>query len=74
MSDSVGGIMEIKCKKSKRFLCNINYDEIIQLLEKHGVVLERPLEIVIPCRTCHNVEVYNIYKDHYIFVENRKKM
>lgn len=63
--------MEIKCKKSKRFLAEINYDEIIELLEKYGVVLERPLEITIPCRTCHESEVYNIYKDHYVFKENK---
>lgn len=65
--------MEIKCKKTKRFLCSINYDEIIVLLEKYGVVLERPLEIVIPCKNCRESEVYRIYKDHYVFVENKKK-
>ena len=63
--------MQIKCKKSKRFLAEINYNEIIELLEKYGVVLERPLEIVIPCRTCHESEVYYIYKDHYVFKENK---
>lgn len=64
--------IKIKCKKSKRFLVEINYDEIIGLLGKYGVVLERPLEIVIPCRACHESEVYRIYKDHFVFVENRK--
>ena len=63
--------MEIKCKKTKRFLCSINYNEIIELLKENGVVLERPLELVIPCRTCHQSEVYRIYKDHYVFVENK---
>lgn len=65
--------MEIKCKKTKRFLCSINYDEIITLLKRHNVVLERPLEIVIPCKNCHESEMYRIYKDHYVFVENKKK-
>lgn len=65
--------MQIKCKLSKRFLCEINYDEIIGLLKKHGVVLERPLEIVIPCKVCKESERYRIYKDHYVFVENKKK-
>ena len=65
--------MEIKCKKSKRFLCEINYDEILDLLKKHNVVLERPLEIVIPCRSCKESEVYHIYKDHYVFKENKKQ-
>lgn len=63
--------MKIKCKKTKRFLCEINYDEIIGLLKKYGVVLERPLEVVIPCRTCHKSERYRIYQDHYVFVENK---
>lgn len=65
--------MEIKCKKTKRFLAEINYDEIIDLLKKYNIVLERPLEIVIPCRNCKESEVYRIYKDHYVFVENKKK-
>ena len=64
--------MEIKCKKTKRFLCSLNYDEIISLLEQYGVVLERPLEIVIPCKNCRESEVYHIYKDHYVFKENKK--
>ena len=63
--------MEIKCKRSKRFLCEINYDMIIELLGKYGVQLEKPLEITVPCRTCHASEVYYIYKDHYVFKENK---
>lgn len=66
--------MEIKCKKTKRFLCEINYDMIISSLEKNGVVLERPLEVTIPCKNCKQSEVYRIYKDHYVFVENRKNV
>ncbi len=63
--------MQIKCKKSHRFLCSVNYDEIIELLAKYNVSLERPLELVIPCKNCKTSEVYNIYKDHYTFKENR---
>ena len=63
--------MQIKCKKSKRFLCEINYDMIIELLAKYGVQLERPLEITVPCKCCHESEVYRIYKDHYVFVGNK---
>lgn len=66
-------MLEIKCKKSKRFLMSTNYDEIITLLEKYGVVLERPLEIVVPCRACKESEIYRVYKDHYVFVENKRK-
>lgn len=64
--------MEIKCKKSKRFLCEVNYDEIIELLSKYQIALERPLRITVPCRSCKESEVYHIYKDHYVFVENKK--
>ena len=63
--------MQIKCKKSKRFLCEINYDMIIELLAKYGVVLERPLEITVPCKCCHESETYRIYKDHYVCVGNK---
>lgn len=63
--------MQIKCKKSKRFLCEINYDMIIELLAKYGVQLERPLEITVPCKCCHESETYRIYKDHYVFVGNK---
>ena len=64
--------MLIRCKKSKRFLCELNYDEIIALLSSYGVSLERPLTITIPCKNCKESEVYHIYKDHYVFVNNKK--
>ena len=64
--------MEIKCKKTKRFLCNINYEEILGLIEKYNIVLERPLEIVIPCKNCKQSEIYHIYKDHYVFKGNKE--
>lgn len=64
--------IKIKCKKSKRFLCSLNYDDIIKVIEKHGIALEIPLEITIPCRACHESEVYRIYQDHYVFIGNRK--
>ena len=72
LKEKEGVSIKIKCKKTKRFLCSLNYDEIISLLEKYGVVLERPLEIVIPCKNCRESEVYHIYKDHYVFKENKK--
>lgn len=65
--------IKIKCKKTKRFLCDIDYKSIIDVFEKYDISVEIPLKIVIPCRTCHESEVYNIYKDHYVFVENKKK-
>ena len=65
--------MQIKCKKTKRFLCNVNYEEIIELLEKNNVRLEKPLEIIIPCKNCKQSEIYYIYKDHYVFKGNKEK-
>lgn len=65
--------MEIKCKKTKRFLCNVNYEQIIELLEKNNVRLEKPLEIIIPCKNCKQSEIYHIYKDHYVFKGNKEK-
>ena len=63
--------MQIKCKKTKRFLCEINYDEIIKSLAEYGVVLDRPLEIVVPCKCCKCSEIYHVYKDHYVYKGNK---
>jgi|GEM_PF-4547397 len=63
--------MVIKCKKTKRFLCEINIEEYLKNLEQLGVSQEIPLEITIPCRLCKKSEVYSIYKDHYQFKENK---
>lgn len=65
--------MILKCKKSKRFLCKTNFEEIIALLEKMGIEMERPLEIRIPCKNCKKIEIYDIYKDHYVFKGNDEK-
>lgn len=65
--------IKIKCKKTKRFLCEINYDEIIKIFNKYDIALEIPLELTIPCRACHESEIYRIYKDHYVFIKNKNK-
>lgn len=65
--------IKLKCKKTKRFLCEINYDEIIKIFNKYDIALEIPLEITIPCRACHESEIYRIYKDHYVFIKNKNK-
>lgn len=64
--------MKIRCKKTRRFLCEINIEEYLKHLERLGIVQELPIKIVVPCRRCQKVEVYNIYKDHYVFVENKE--
>ena len=65
--------MIIKCKKTKRFLCKVNIEEYLENLKAMGISQEIPLKISIPCRECKQVEVYSIYENHYIFVENEKK-
>lgn len=62
--------MEIRCKKTKRFLCNINIEDYLFNLEQLGVSQEIPLQIIVPCRLCKASEVYDVYKDHYTFVKN----
>ena len=65
--------MIIKCKKSKRFLCEINIEDYLKNLEKLGISQQIPLKITIPCRACKQIEIYEIYEKHYNFKENLKK-
>ena len=64
--------MIIKCKKSKRFLCEVNIENYLSNLESMGISQQIPLEITIPCRACKEIEVYNVYESHYVFVKNKK--
>ena len=46
----------------------------IALLDKGSCVKNRvcPMnKLGVPCKNCKTSEVYDIYKDHYIFRENR---
>jgi len=63
----------IKCKKTKRFLCEIDIEEYLHNLEQLGISQEIPLKIIIPCRSCKKIEIYNIYRNHYEFKENLEK-
>lgn len=65
--------MVIKCKKTKRFLCEVNIEDYLKNIEKLGIKLERPLEIVIPCKNCKCGEKYLIYANRYEFKENLHK-
>lgn len=65
--------MVIKCKKSNRFLAEVNIEEYLETLEKEGIVQEIPIKITIPCKSCKQIEVYNIYKNKYVFVDNLTK-
>ena len=64
---------KIKCKKSKRFLCEIDIESYLANLDQLGISQQIPLKITIPCRTCHEIEVYEIYEKHYEFIENLQK-
>lgn len=65
-----GVILVIRCKKTKRFLCELNIEDYLFNLEQLGVSQEIPLKVIVPCRLCKQVEEYNVYKDHYNFNRN----
>ena len=65
--------MIIRCKKTKRFLCEVNIEDYLKNLEQLGISQELPLRIIIPCRACKQIEIYEIYEKHYNFKENLKK-
>ena len=67
--------------KSKYFLSikmdnfyNGNNNEVyLKNLDNLGISQQIPLKLTIPGRTCHKIEVYEIYEKHYEFKENLKK-
>lgn len=63
--------MKIRCKKSKRFLLEIDIEDYLNNLRMIGIKQEIPLRITLPCPRCHKVEVYDIYEERYVFVENK---
>ena len=65
--------MKIKCKKSHRFLCEINIEEYLSNLEALGISQQLPLEITIPCRGCKETETYLIFNTHYTFKNKEKR-
>lgn len=64
--------MQIRCKKSRRFLVDIDIEDYLKNLRKIGIKQEIPLKITLPCPRCHNIETYEIYEDRYVFIENKK--
>lgn len=62
--------MQIRCKKTKRFLVEIDIESYLENLKKMGISQEIPLKIVIPCPRCHKQEKYSIYPTHYEFDGN----
>lgn len=63
--------MEIRCKKTKRFLIEIEIENYLANLRKIGIKQEIPLRITLPCPRCHKIEVYEIYENRYVFIENK---
>ena len=63
--------MEIRCKKTKRFLVEIEIENYLANLRKIGIKQELPLRITLPCPRCHKVEVYEIYDNRYVFIKNK---
>lgn len=66
--------MRIRCKKTKRFLLEIDIEEYLENLRNIGIKQELPLRITLPCPRCHKVEVYDIYDNRYVFIENVNKL
>ena len=64
--------MKIRCKKTRRFLVDIDIETYLSNLRKIGIKQEIPLRITLPCPRCHTIEVYDVYEDKYIFIENKK--
>ena len=65
--------MKIKCKKTRRFLVDIDIELYLKNLLALGIRQEIPLRITLPCPRCHKIEVYDIYQDRYVFIENKEK-
>jgi len=65
--------MILKCKKSHRFLCEVDIESYVKNLKDIGIEQLVPLRVTVPCRICKEVEVYDIYLTHYTFIENVSK-
>lgn len=64
--------MIIRCKKTRRFLVEIDIEEYLENLRKIGIKQEIPLKITLPCPRCHQVETYEVYENRYVFIGNEK--
>ena len=61
--------MKIRCKKTHRFLLEVNIETYLANLKKIGIKQEIPLVIEIPCPRCHKNEKYEIYEDKYLYIK-----
>ena len=67
----IGGNIKIRCKKTRRFLVEIDIEEYLENLRKIGIKQEVPLRITMPCPRCHKVEIYDVYEKNYVFIKNK---
>ena len=65
--------MKIRCKKTRRFLIEIDIESYLSNLRMIGIKQEIPLKITVPCPRCHKSEVYDVYENKYVFIENKEK-
>lgn len=63
--------MIVRCKKTRRFLVEIDIEKYLENLRKIGIKQELPLRITMPCPRCHKVEIYDVYENKYIFVGHK---
>ncbi len=59
--------MKIRCKKTRRFLVEIQIEEYLENLRNIGIKQEIPLRIILPCPRCHKIEKYDIYENRYVY-------
>lgn len=64
--------MEIRCKKTRRFLVDVDIENYLSNLRKIGIKQEIPLRITIPCPRCHKIEEYDVYENRYVFIRNKE--
>ncbi len=61
--------MKIRCKKTRRFLVEIDIETYLANLRKLGIKQEIPLRITLPCPRCHKIETYDVYENKYIYCD-----
>ena len=66
--------MKIRCKKTHRFLVEIEIEEYLSNLRKLGIKQELPLTITLPCPRCHKKETYEIYDNRYVYKNDTNKL
>lgn len=61
--------MKIRCKKTHRFLVEIDIENYLSNLRRLGIKQEIPLKITLPCPRCHQIETYEVYETKYVYIK-----